>query len=76
MKVNNEINLGDHLKDNAPSFMLNDVAEVISVIEVGNSDSLVLERVRPVDEHDGMLLINGGNVLLSVDMMSGTIRSV
>lgn len=76
VKVNNEINLGDHLKDNAPSFMLNDVAEVISVIEVGNSDSLVLKRVFPEDEHDGMLLINGGDVLLSVDMMSGTIRSV
>lgn len=54
-------------------FKLNDIADVVSLIEIGNPDSVMLKRARPVCEHEGKLLIDGGDVLVLADISSGSI---
>ena len=68
-----EINLGAHVNDKASGIKLNDIADVIQLIEIGNPDSLLLERADVECIHDEKLIISGRDVLLAADMNTGKV---
>lgn len=68
-----EINLGTHVNDKALGIKLNDIADVIQLIEIGNPDSLLLKRADVECIHDEKLIISGRDVLLAADMNTGKV---
>ena len=72
----NEINLGVHLNDKVLGVKLNDIADVSGLIEIGNSDSLLLKRADVKCVYDERLMIYSGDVLLSADMNTGKVINI
>lgn len=68
-----DIDLAAHLGDPRMTNVLNDIASDLHVIEIGNSDSLLLARAFPVCRYDDVLYFDNKGEIYSADLQTGEI---